>query len=122
MEMEKINIEEKFASFSETYVPKVVGELNGQLVKVAKFLGEYVWHHHKDEDELFWVTKGSIRILLRDREVTLGPGEFFIVPKGVEHKPVADEVAEVVLFEPGTTLNTGNVEGHEYTREDLDRI
>jgi len=120
--MEKVNLEQKFGSFSETYVPKIVGELNGQLVKVAKFFGEYVWHHHKDEDELFWVTKGSIRILLRDREVTLGPGEFCIVPKGVEHKPVADEVAEVVLFEPGSTLNTGNVEGHEYTREDLDRI
>ena len=118
----KISLDEKFGSFEETYVPKVVGALNGQLVKVVKFLGEYVWHHHENEDELFWVTKGRIRIEFRDKTVELGPGEFCIVPRGVEHRPVADEVAEVVLFEPDTTLNTGNVKDHAYTREDLDRI
>lgn len=120
---DKVNLRSKFASFDEVYVPKVVAELNGQYVKVAKLHGEYVWHHHEHEDELFWVVEGRIRILLRDREVELGEGEFFVVPRGVEHKPVADEVAHVVLFEPAATRNTGNVD-HDYTIEagDLDRI
>ncbi len=107
---DKVNIDEKLESFQETWVPKVVGELNGQHVKVAKIHGEYVWHHHEHEDELFWVVKGTMKILLRDREVTLSKGEFFVVPRGVEHKPVAEEEAHIVLFEPASTRNTGNVE------------
>ncbi|MHC4549137.1 MAG: cupin domain-containing protein [Planctomycetota bacterium] len=118
---DKVNLARKFAGFDETWVPKVVGELNGQLVKVVKFLGEYVWHHHEHEDELFWVWRGRIRMLLRDRALDVEEGEFCIVPRGVEHKPVADELAWVVLFEPASTLNTGNVR-NELTREQLDRI
>ena len=120
---EKVNLAERLASFDETWVPKVVGELNGQMVKVAKFKGEYVWHRHDNEDELFLVVSGRLRILLRDREVTLEMGEFFIVPRGVEHKPVADDLVEAVLFEPASTRNTGNVD-HDYTIEadDLERI
>ncbi len=111
-----VSLAAKLATFDETWVPKVVGELNGQYVKVVKCEGEYVWHHHEQEDELFYVLKGRLRILLRDREVALEAGEFFIVPRGVEHKPVADEPAEVVLFEPATTRNTGQVD-HAYTIE-----
>jgi len=118
---DKVNLTEKFAAFEEVYVPKIVGELNGQYVKVAKFLGAYPWHFHEGEDELFWVVRGSIRLCFRDREVELGAGEFCIVPKGVEHRPVADEVADVVLFEPASTLNTGNVRT-ALTREKLDWI
>jgi len=120
---EKVTLAEKLASFSEHWVPKVVGELNGQYVKVVKFKGEYVWHRHADEDELFLVLRGRIRIELRDRTVTLEEGEFFIVPRGVEHKPAADQTAHVMLFEPAATRNTGNVQ-HEYTIEagDLQRI
>ena len=113
---DKVSLAAKLATFDETWVPKVVGELNGQYVKVVKCEGEYVWHHHEQEDELFYVLKGRLRILLRDREVALEAGEFFIVPRGVEHKPVADEPAEVVLFEPATTRNTGQVD-HAYTIE-----
>ena len=104
-----VNLSDKLASFDQLWSPKIIGELNGQLVKVVKAKGEYVWHHHDDEDELFMVLKGSLSILLRDREVKLGEGEFFIVPRGVEHKPVAEEEAHVLLFEPDTTRNTGNV-------------
>lgn len=120
---DKVSLAAKLATFDETWVPKVVGELNGQYVKVVKCEGEYVWHHHEQEDELFYVLKGRLRILLRDREVALEAGEFFIVPRGVEHKPVADEPAEVVLFEPVTTRNTGNVD-HAYTIEarELEKI
>ncbi len=121
--MEKVNLADKLATFEDPWVPKVVGELNGQYVKVAKFEGEYVWHHHADEDELFLVVEGRIRILFRDREVALGPGEFCIVPRGVEHKPVADRKSSVLLFEPAATRNTGNVD-HGYTIEakELERI
>ncbi len=115
-----VSLADKLATFDETWVPKVVGELNGQYVKVVKCEGEYVWHHHEQEDELFYVLKGRLRILLRDREVALEAGEFFIVPRGVEHKPVADEPAEVVLFEPAKTRNTGNVD-HAYTIEARER-
>lgn len=120
---DKVSLAAKLATFDETWVPKVVGELNGQYVKVVKCEGEYVWHHHEQEDELFYVLKGRLRILLRDREVALEAGEFFIVPRGVEHKPVADEPAEVVLFEPVTTRNTGTVD-HGYTIEasELEKI
>ena len=118
-----INLRERLSSFSEAWVPKVVGELNGQYVKVVKFAGEYVWHHHDNEDELFLVVEGRIEIHFRDRVVSLREGEFCIVPRGVEHKPVAREPASVLLFEPASTRNTGNVD-HAYTIEagDLERI
>ena len=121
--MKKVNVAEKLASFDEPWVPKVVAELNGQYVKVVKFLGEYVWHSHADEDELFWVIQGRVLIHLRDRTVELGPGEFFVVPRGVEHKPESPKLSQVVLFEPASTRNTGGVD-HEYTIEagDLERI
>ena len=119
--MDKVNLAEKFASFSDFWSPKVAAELNGQQVKLAKLHGEFVWHHHDDEDELFLVVKGSLRIEFRDRVVELAEGEFLVVPRGVEHKPVADEPCDVVLFEPASTLNTGNLR-EERTRDDLDRI
>ena len=122
--MEKVNIKEKLDSFSETWVPKIVGELNGQHVKVVKFEDEYVWHHHEVEDELFLVVEGRMEIHLRGQIVALGPGELFIVPRGVEHKPVVPEgVASILLFEPATTRNTGNVD-HGLTIEaaDLEKI
>jgi mannose-6-phosphate isomerase-like protein (cupin superfamily) len=107
--MEVVNLARKLALFSDYWSPKVVGELNGQQVKVAKLKGEFVWHHHEHEDELFLVMKGCLRIRLRDREVTINEGEFFIIPKGVEHLPIAEEEVQVVLLEPASTLNTGNV-------------
>ncbi len=121
--IENINLAEKLRSFTEPWVPKVVGELNGQYVKVVKFKGEYVWHKHLDEDEMFMVLSGRIRVHLRDGVVELNEGEFCVVPRGVEHKPEADETAEVLLFEPATTRNTGDVD-HDYTIEagDLQRI
>lgn len=119
--MELVNLKEKLSQFNEYWEPKVVGELNGQLVKLAKVKGEFVWHHHEDEDELFYVVKGELQLLFRDRTVVLREGEFFIVPRGVEHKPVAAEEVHLMLFEPGTTLNTGNVRT-ERTVENLDRI
>jgi mannose-6-phosphate isomerase-like protein (cupin superfamily) len=119
--MEKINLVEKLGQFTESWSPKIVGELNGQLVKLVKFQGEFVWHHHDAEDELFLVVRGSFDMHLRDRLVRLEEGEFFIVPHGVEHKPVANEEAHVLLFEPATTLNTGNIR-NERTRENLERL
>jgi mannose-6-phosphate isomerase-like protein (cupin superfamily) len=119
--MEVVNLAQKFNLFSDYWSPKVAGELNGQQVKLAKFKGEFVWHHHEHEDELFLVIKGRLRIQLRDREVTLQEGEFFIVPKGTEHLPVAEEEAHVILLEPRATLNTGNVH-NERTVEDLERV
>ena len=119
--MDKVNLAQKFASFSDTWSPKVAAELNGQQVKLAKLHGEFVWHQHDDEDELFLVVGGRLRIEFRDRVVELGAGEFLVVPRGVEHKPVADELCCVVLFEPASTLNTGNVRERR-TRDDLDRI
>lgn len=116
-----VNLSEKFARFSDHWSPKVVGELNGQMVKVAKFRGAFDWHHHAAEDELFLVHRGSFRMEFRDRSVTLRAGDFLIVPRGVEHRPVADDEVEVVLFEPATTLNTGNITS-ERTIEVLERI
>jgi len=121
IEMEKVNVREKFGLFNEVYVPKIVGDLNGQYVKVIKFHGPYVWHDHELEDELFFVIKGSINIEFRDSTITLNEGEFLIVPKGVEHRPVAYDEAWVLIFEPEATINTGKVE-HYYTRTELDRI
>jgi len=123
MNLQAVNLADKLASFSEHWVPKVVGELNGQFVKIVKFQGEYVWHHHANEDELFLVLEGRIGIHFQDRVVPLTKGDFCIVPRGIEHKPVAEQEASVLLFEPATTRNTGNVE-HRYTIEarHLDRI
>jgi mannose-6-phosphate isomerase-like protein (cupin superfamily) len=111
-----VNLASKLASFEDLWVPKVVGELNGQYVKVAKFQGEYVWHSHEHEDELFWVLSGRLVVELRGRTVYIGPGEFVIVPRGVEHRPVAEKLVECVLFEPASTRNTGEVD-HDYTIE-----
>lgn len=107
--MEKVNLAEKFSLFSEHWNPKVVGELNGQVVKLVKFKGEFVWHHHDHEDELFYVVKGSFDMQMKDKTVTINEGEFIIMPRGVEHRPVAKEEVEVMLFEPAATVNTGNV-------------
>jgi mannose-6-phosphate isomerase-like protein (cupin superfamily) len=108
--VQKVNIEDQLARFSETWSPRIVGELNGQHIKLVKFRGEFVWHHHEGEDELFLVVKGRFRMRLRDGDIVLGPGEFLIVPRGVDHMPVAeDEEVHVLLFEPASTLNTGNV-------------
>lgn len=107
--MEKVNLAEKLGSFAEQWQPRIVGELNGQHVKVVKLQGEFVWHHHENEDELFLVLKGSMTIQLRERDILLREGEFFIVPRGIEHRPVADGEAHVLLFEPASTLNTGNL-------------
>jgi mannose-6-phosphate isomerase-like protein (cupin superfamily) len=119
--VEKVNMEQKFASFDERWKPKVAGALNGQYVKLVKFLGEFVWHHHDKEDELFLVVKGRFRMEFRDREVWIEEGEFIVVPQGVEHRPVAEEEAQVLLFEPASTLNTGNVRD-ERTVAELDKI
>src|SRR5262245_15953098 len=119
--MEKVNLGEKLAQFSDQWKPKIVGELNGQQVKLVKFLGEFVWHKHDGEDELFLVVRGRFRVEFRDRQVWLDEGEFLIVPRGVEHRPVAEEEVHVLLFEPATTLNTGDVR-NERTVEQLDRL
>ena len=119
--MDKVNLAEKFGLFDDYWSPKIVGELNGQHVKLAKLKGAFIWHHHDDEDELFLVVKGRLTMQLRDRDVVLDEGEFFIVPRGVEHKPVADEEVHLLLFEPQSTLNTGTVE-NERTVAQLKRL
>ena len=108
--MDKVNIEDKFSQFSDYWQPKIVGELNGQYVKLAKLKGEFVWHQHEKEDEMFMVIKGRLLIKLRDHDVILNPGEFFIIPRGVEHIPIADEEVQVMLFEPKSVINTGNIQ------------
>jgi mannose-6-phosphate isomerase-like protein (cupin superfamily) len=119
--MEKVNLRERFSQFSDHWNPRIAGELNGQEVKLAKFSGPFIWHHHDNEDELFLVVKGRFRMEFCDGDVWLEEGEFLIVPRGVEHRPVAEEEVHVLLFEPSTTLNTGNVE-NERTVPVLDRI
>jgi mannose-6-phosphate isomerase-like protein (cupin superfamily) len=119
--MDKVNIAKKFDQISELWKPYIVGELNGQQVKLDKIKGEFVWHHHEHEDELFMVVRGKFRIEFRDRTVSLEPGEFIVVPRGVEHKPVADEECWIMLFEPASTLNTGNVQ-NERTHRELERV
>jgi mannose-6-phosphate isomerase-like protein (cupin superfamily) len=119
--MDKVNLAEKFARFREHWSPKIVGELNGQMVKLSKLLGSFEWHHHDAEDELFLVIRGRLRLEFRDKTVTLDPGEFLIVPRGVDHRPVAEEEVEVLLFEPASTLNTGNLI-NERTLPTLDRL
>ena len=119
---EKVNLAEKFALISEHWRPKLVGELNGQEVKLVKFKGEFPWHHHEAEDEMFMAVRGNFRIEFRDRTVELSPGEFIIVPSGVEHRPVADEEVEVMLFEPAGVRNTGNIEDKTYTAPLIEKI
>jgi len=118
---DKINLAQKFSQIHEYWKPYIVGELNGQLVKLDKLKGEFVWHHHENEDEMFLVAKGRFRIEFRDKTVQLEEGEFIVVPRGVEHKPVADEECWILLFEPASTLNTGNVE-NERTQRELQKI
>ena len=127
--MDKINLEQKLSLIKDHWNPRIIGELNGQYLKLVKFKGPFTWHHHETEDEMFFVVKGRFRMEYREgngasgeqRDVWINEGEFIIVPHGVEHRPVADEEAEVLLFEPATTLNTGNVRD-EFTRPELERL
>ena len=118
----KVNLAEKFALINEHWRPKVVGELNGQEIKLVKFQGEFPWHHHENEDEMFLAMKGSFRIEFRDKTVELKEGEFIIVPKGIEHRPIAETEVEVLLFEPAQLLNTGNIKDEKYTAPIGDKI
>jgi len=119
--MEKVNLAQKFSLFNDYCNPRIIGELNGQHVKAVKLKGEFVWHSHEHEDELFLVVKGKFNMELRDRTITINEGEFFIVPRTVEHKPVAAEEVHILLFEPATTVNTGNIE-NEMTRKNLETL
>lgn len=116
-----INLAAKFDLFDETWSPKIIAELNGQHVKIAKLQGAFDWHHHEHEDELFFVVRGQLTIQLRDGAVVLNAGEMAVIPRGTEHRPVAEDEVHVMLFEPASTLNTGNVRT-ERTREELDRL
>ncbi len=120
-QIETVNLAERFSRFAEHWSPKIIGELNESYVKVAKLHGEFVWHHHQTEDELFLVVRGRLLIRLRERDLWLDEGEFVIIPSGVEHQPVAEDEVHVLLLEPKTTLNTGNVT-NERTVEQLERL
>ncbi len=119
--MDKVNIKEKLSLFTEYWNPKIVGELNGQYVKLVKFKGEFVWHKHDEEDELFYVLEGKLKMEYRDKTIEIDKNEFLIVPKGIEHRPIADEEVSVMLFEPVTTLNTGDTVS-DLTKQVLDII
>jgi mannose-6-phosphate isomerase-like protein (cupin superfamily) len=119
--MEKINLKEKFSLFNDYTNPRVVGELNGHQVKLVKIKGPFIWHYHENEDELFYVVKGNFNMEFRDKITTISEGEFIIVPRGVEHRPNAQEECEIMLFEPITTLNTGNIH-NERTVKNLEKI
>ena len=119
--MQKVNLAEKFSLFTDYYNPRIVGELNNQHVKLAKLKGEFIWHKHDVEDELFLVIKGKLKMELRDKAIEIDEGEFIIVPHGVEHRPVADEEVHILLFEPASTLNTGN-EKNELTKTHLEKL
>lgn len=119
--MEKVNLAEKLSRIGDYWNPRVVGELNGQEVRLARIRGDFLWHRHESEDEMFLVLEGRLAIHLRDRTVALGPGEFLVVPRGVEHKPEALPEAAILLFEPASTLNTGNVR-NERTRDRLEKL
>jgi len=121
MTIRTVNLAEMFGRFQDQWSPKIVGEVNDSLVKLTKLQGEFVWHHHDREDELFLVVKGRLRLKLKDKELVLAPGEFAIIPRGVEHLPIADEETHVLLFEPKSTLNTGNIH-NERTVAELDRL
>jgi mannose-6-phosphate isomerase-like protein (cupin superfamily) len=107
--MNTINVAEKFSRINQMWSPKILGEVNDSYIKAVKFIGEFVWHHHDNEDEMFMVVSGKLRMKFRDHEEAVNPGEFIIVPRGVEHLPVSDQETQVLLFEPKSTLNTGNV-------------
>ncbi|WP_194849941.1 cupin domain-containing protein [Nonlabens antarcticus] len=119
--MEKINLKQKLNLFSETWTPKIISELNGQQVKLAKLHGEFVWHNHEHEDELFYIIKGMLKIEFRDKVVELKEGEMIVIPAGVDHKPIALEEVHVMLIEPAAIKHTGNVQ-HELTKDKLERI
>ncbi len=119
--MNKINIEEKLSQINDYWSPRIAGELNGQQVKLVKFKGEFVFHKHDNEDEMFYVLKGSFNMEYRDKTITINENEFVIVPRGFEHRPVAAEEVSVMLFEPASTLNTGNIE-NEFTKRELSKI
>jgi mannose-6-phosphate isomerase-like protein (cupin superfamily) len=119
--MNKVNVIEKLSLFCDYWNPRIVGELNGQQVKLVKLKGEFVWHHHDQEDELFYVLKGTLKMQFRDKTVEIQENEFIIVPRGIEHRPVAEQEVSIMLFEPATTLNTGNTSG-ELTRANLEKI
>ena len=119
--MEKVNLNQKFSLIQDYWSPKIAGEINDSYVKLVKLKGEFVWHHHETEDELFLVVKGKLLIKLRDRDIWLQEGEFVIIPKGIDHLPIADEEAHVILLEPKTTLNTGNTQ-NERTVNNLEQI
>ncbi len=119
--MKVINIKEKFDLFDEHWTPKLIGELNGQSVKIAKVKGEFVWHNHKDEDELFYIIKGTLKIELEGEMLTLQEGDMTIIPRGIEHKPIAEEEVWLMLFEPTNTKHTGEVE-HELTKKNIEKI
>ena len=119
--LKKINLSEKLSLFKDHWNPKIVGELNNQHIKLAKIKGEFIWHKHDDEDEMFLVLKGSLKIYFRDRTETINENEMIIVPKGVDHKPIAEDEVSIMLFEPATTNNTGTIE-NKYTRKKLDSL
>ena len=119
--MEKVNLNQKFSLIQDYWSPKIAGEINDSYVKLVKFKGEFVWHHHETEDELFLVVKGKLLIKLRDRDIWLQEGEFVIIPKGIDHLPIADEETHVILLEPKTTLNTGDTQ-NERTVTNLEQI
>jgi mannose-6-phosphate isomerase-like protein (cupin superfamily) len=119
--MTKVNIEEKLLFFNDYFNPRIVGELNGQQVKLVKFKGEFVWHKHDHEDEMFYVVKGKFKMEFRDRTVEINEQEFLIVPRGIEHKPTAENEVSIMLFEPASTLNTGNTKG-DLTRDILEKF
>jgi mannose-6-phosphate isomerase-like protein (cupin superfamily) len=121
MKIEKVNIEEKLERISDYWNPRIVGELNGQQVKLTKLDGEFIWHKHDNEDEMFLIISGDFVMELRDRSIDVKPGEFIIIPKSVEHKPVANGEVHLMLFEPASTLNTGNIK-NEFTKEKLEHI
>ena len=119
--MDKVNVEDKFSQITDFWNPRIAGELNGQMVKLVKFKGEFVWHKHDNEDEMFFVVEGEFNMELRDKTIVIKENEFIIIPRGVEHRPVAPNEVSVILFEPATTLNTGD-QRNEMTREHLERI
>lgn len=121
MKIEKRNLEQLFSQIDDHWNPRIAAELNGQYIKLVKFQGEFVWHSHELEDEMFYVIEGSFRMELREKNIELGPGDFIVIPRGVEHRPVAEKECSVVLFEPATTLNTGEVVD-KLTRRELETI
>ncbi len=119
--MQSVNLKEKLSLFNEHWTPKIVGELNNQQVKLAKLKGDFIWHSHENEDELFYIIKGTLKMEFRDKMVVLNEGDMLIVPKGVEHRPIAEEEVHVMLFEPASTKHTGDIE-HDLTKKELDWI